>query len=281
MTLKRLSENIVYLPPDHRTDRPLLAAVSGTRKTLLIDAGSSPAHVALFLGELKRHGIPQGDYLVITHWHWDHSFGISTLNLPTIAHVKTCEQLAKMTSYSWTDKAIDGRVLEGLEIPFCAEMIKKEYFNRDEIKITLPDIIFEKKLVIDLGGIHCKIEHVGGNHAVDSSIIYIKEEKTLFLGDCLGPAIYSKKWFYQSDILQALLEKIKHYNVETYIESHGEPEPKEKFFQEIKTLKIIASSMENYEGDQDKLITNLTRKLRRQLNQDDLETITYFINGLQ
>jgi glyoxylase-like metal-dependent hydrolase (beta-lactamase superfamily II) len=42
---------------------------------------------------------------------------------------------------------------------------------------------FEDEVQIDLGGITCIIKHVGGDHADDSVVIYIKEEKILFLGD--------------------------------------------------------------------------------------------------
>jgi len=279
-TLQQISGNIVYLPEDATTDRPNLAAISGTRKTLLVDAGASPAHVALFRRELERHQIDRGDYVVITHWHWDHTFGMSALNLPTIAHFETRNHLKKMLSYEWTDEAIDERVREGIEDPFCADMIKKEFTNRDEIMITLPDIVFEKRLLIDLGGLHCIVEHVGGDHSNDNSIIYVEEEKTLFLGDCLGPAIYSEKWFYRSERLQALLEKIERYNVDTYIESHWKPETREEFSQETKRLRVIASCIEDYDGDQETLIAEVTRMLGRQVNQDDLETITHFINGL-
>jgi len=280
-TLQRTSENIIYLPADDTTDRPILAAISGTKKTLLIDAGNSPAHVALFLNELERCGIDRGDYVVITHWHWDHTFGISALNLPTIAHVETRKHLMKMMSYSWTDEAIDRRVQEGIEIPFCADMIKKEYTNRDEITITLPDIVFEHRLLIDLGGLHCIVEHVGGDHSNDNSIIYVEEERMLFLGDCLGSAIYTEKCFYRSKQLLALLEKIESYNAETYLESHWKPETKEEFSRETKRLRVIASCVEDYDGDQDTLITAVTSKLGRQVNEEDLETITYFINGLR
>jgi len=279
-TLKRISENIVYLPADDTTDRPVLAAISGTKKTLLIDAGNSPAHVALFLKELERHGIDRGDYVAITHWHWDHTFGISALNLPTIAHAETRQHLMKMMSYEWTDEAIDKRVQEGIEIPFCADMIKKEYSNRDGIMIGLPDIVFEKRLLIDLGGCHCIVEHVGGNHSEDSSIIYVEEDKTLFLGDCLGAAVYAEKWYYQAECMHALLEKIESYNAEIYLESHWKPETREEFSRETKRLGVIASCIEDYDGDQDALITAVTRKLGRQVNEEDLETITYFINGL-
>ena len=182
-SLQRLSENIVYLPDDPTTDRPILAAISGANRTLMIDAGASPAHVALFHCECERQQIPRADFAVITHWHWDHSFGMSALAMPVIAHVETRNHLQRMLAYAWTDEAVDRRVQEGIEIPFCAVMIKKEYANRDEIVITLPDLVFEIRLVLDLGGLHCVVEHVGGDHSNDSLIIFVEEERTLFLGD--------------------------------------------------------------------------------------------------
>ena len=274
-TLQRLSENIVYLPDDPSTDRPILAVISGLKRTLMIDAGASPAHVALFQRECERHTIPQGDFTVITHWHWDHSFGMSALKMPTIAHVETRNHLQKMLAYAWTDEAIDRRVEEGIEIPFCAEMIKKEYANRDEIVITLPDIVFDKRLRIDLGGLHCVVEHVGGDHSNDNIIIFVEEEKTLFLGDCLGPAIYSEKRFYQPEQLDALLEKIERYQAETFVESHAEPVSREDFSRYTQSLRVIASCMDDFSGDQGSLIVEIAKKFGRPLTQEELDTIEY------
>lgn len=274
-TLQRLSENIVYLPDDPSTDRPILAAICGANKTLMIDAGASPAHVALFHRECERHQIPRADFAVISHWHWDHSFGMSALTMPTIAHVETRNHLQKMLAYAWTDEAIDRRVQEGIEIPFCAEMIKKEYPDRNEIVITLPDIVFEKRLRIDLGGLHCLVEHVGGDHSNDNSIIYVQEERTLFLGDCLGPAIYSEKRFYQPEQLDALLEKIESYQAETYFESHAEPESRADFSSYTQSLRVIASCKEAFSLDQDRLIAEVAKKFGRPLTQDEFEIIDY------
>jgi len=274
-TLQRLSESIVYLPDDPTTDRPILAAISGSNKTLMIDAGASPAHVALFNRECERRHIARGDYAVITHWHWDHSFGMSALTIPTIAHVETRNHLQKMLAYAWTDEVIDHRVREGIEISFCAEMIKKEYADRDEIVITLPDIVFEKRLLIDLGGLHCVVEHVGGDHSNDNVIIFVEEERTLFLGDCLGPAIYSEKRFWQPEQLDALLDKIESYQAETVLESHAQPESREDFLHYTQSLRGIASCLEDYAGDQDSLIAEVAKKFGRPLMQDEIETIAY------
>ena len=49
---------------------------------------------------------------------------------------------------------------------------------------------------IDLGGITCIVEHVGGVHAPDSSIIYVVEDKVLFLADCVYQDFYSGEWSY-------------------------------------------------------------------------------------
>jgi hypothetical protein len=47
-----------------------------------------------------------------------------------------------------------------------------------------------------LVGITCILQHVGGNHSSDSVVIYVKEEKLLFLADSNYPDIYNEKRNY-------------------------------------------------------------------------------------
>ena len=112
--LKQLTDDIVYLPHKHETDRPILAAISGKNRTLIVDAGNSTAHASLFRNELERNNIQMGDLLVITHWHWDHIFGMHGMGLPTIAHRITRDKIVEMKDYQWTDEALDKRVEEEL-----------------------------------------------------------------------------------------------------------------------------------------------------------------------
>ena len=182
--LKQISNRILYLPPYQETDRPILAAIVGEEKTLLIDAGNSSSHAKLFLGQLEERNI-NGDWLVLTHWHWDHIFGMSEFQVPIISHSKTRDKIKELQKLSWEDRDIDLRVKEGTEIPFCADAMKKELGNQRDILLSDPDITFETRMEINLGGLNCVIEHVGGDHSDDSSIIYIREEKCLFIGDCL------------------------------------------------------------------------------------------------
>jgi len=187
-----------------------------------------------------------------------------------------------MVNYEWDDKALEKRVKEGVEIPFCAEMIKKEFpSNRDDIKIAVPDILFEKKMIMDLGELTCIIENVGGDHSEDSTIVFVLEEKVLFLGDCLAPNLYCEKWKYKIDNILSLLDKIESYDADIYVESHGKPTTKTEFKKEIDELRKVALAIQRIGMNIGDITKDLAKKLNRVLNEDDLEIIEYFLNGLE
>lgn len=124
--LTKISDRLYYLPPVQETDRPILGALVGKEKTMLIDAGNSSQHASLFLRQLGEIGI-QSDLLVLTHWHWDHVFGMREIPVPSISCKETAGKIKEMQSLSWEDEDLDQRVEEGTEIPFCADAIKKEF----------------------------------------------------------------------------------------------------------------------------------------------------------
>lgn len=278
-TLQHLSKHIAYLPPVQETDRPVLAAVTGNKKTLIIDAGNSVRHAQLFEDELLRNDI-SGNFLVLTHSHWDHVFGLENIAIPVICQEKTYTNIKDMQQLSWEDQALDQRVEEGTEIAFCADAIKLEHGTNREISLPLPDIIFEKTMTIDLGEITCVIEHVGGDHANDSCIIYIQEEKTLFLGDCLYANLYAEKWNYTAEQALLLLKKIEAYDAETYILSHhDQPRTKLEMEAELKLMKECARAVVEHRGNRALMEQELAKELKRDLTVDELETIGFFVNG--
>ena len=88
----RLTEHVYWMSPG-KPDRPSLAAVVGTERTLMLDAGASAAHARLFLDALKNAGVRAPDQIALTHWHWDHVFGAAAIGAPVIAHARTRDQL--------------------------------------------------------------------------------------------------------------------------------------------------------------------------------------------
>ncbi|CEG29281.1 MBL fold metallo-hydrolase [Bacillus sp. B-jedd] len=275
--IKQLSEHVWYLPASHETDRPVLGAVLGQDYSLLIDAGNSPAHAELFLNELKRIGASESRLLVLTHWHWDHIFGTKKMNLPAIAHAKTKLHIDKLKGLQWTDEALDERVRTGVEIEFCAEMIKKEFGEkRDEIKIVSPVMTFEDSLAIDLGGVHVRLKHVGGDHADDSTVVFIEEDSVLFLGDCYSPNMYAKKWHYNTPVFLKLLNELEEYQASFYIHSHANPATQEEFYQELFEMRAINRAALENKGDTEATLSAMKAALGRDPNEDEIEFASFF-----
>lgn len=279
--IRQLTERIFFLPPEQDTDRPILAAIRGKQKTLLVDAGNSAQHASLFLKQLGKEDISNIQMVVLTHWHWDHSFGADELNVVTIAHEQTKWQLQQLIPLSWSDDALHKRVLEGSESPFCAEMIKKEYGNNRHITIALPNITFKEKIHLDLGDISCRVEHVGGDHSHDSSVIFVEEEKVLFLGDCLYPHLYSEKPIYTVHNVLSLVEQLNTFDADTYVLSHELPLTKSQFQHYTRLLTLLCHCTKEKAGNRHEMIDALTTQLSRELNQSELAAVDCFANGVR
>jgi glyoxylase-like metal-dependent hydrolase (beta-lactamase superfamily II) len=244
-----LSEHIYGMkagPPD----RPSLCAVVGTKRTVMLDAGASDAHAREFLDGLAAHGVRPPDFVVLTHWHWDHVFGAAEISAPLIAHRMTAAQLAVMAGQVWDDAALDTRVASGEEIVFCADNIKLELPEPRQVRIAQADIIFREGIDLDLGGVRCHIRHVGGDHAADACIVYVPEDKLLFLGDCLYDDIYAPTRHYTQAKAPPLIDKLMDFDAETYIEGHN-PMPLDRagFIEITAKMRLAAELVTEYKGD--------------------------------
>ncbi len=276
--LEKLAERVYYMPPYGETDRPTLGLISGDNFSLIVDSGNSPAHAKDFLKQVDQVDNKTPRIVAITHWHWDHIFGIQTMDLPTISHEETKKIVDYLKTLKWDDASLDARVETGEEIEFCRDMIKREMPTRNHLELKSPDIAFTNKIEIDLGGITCVIEHVGGGHAQDSSIIYIPEEKIMFLGDCIYQDFYSGDWSYDLNEFITLVDKIKKYDVHIYLTGHQNPQTREEmfeFFDEIIRLGTIVGKEVNL----DKAITTFIEKEKAEPSVEQHEYIENFING--
>lgn len=279
-TIEKIGERFWYMTPVSETDRPILGIVAGSERTLMIDAGNSEAHANLFMKMVNEKGVDLPSYVVLTHWHWDHIFGLSALGkIISISSTKTKKEIEKLRPLSWSNQAIDQRVAEGTEIEFCANAIKQEFPEKRDISITLPVMTFEDEIEIDLGGITCIIKHVGGDHADDSVVIYVKEEKILFLADSFYPDIFSGKDNYTVDGIRELLNKLEVFDADFYILSHTGILSKQQFEEEVKLLRSIADLTEKYEGVSKVIIDEYRNMAGRDLSEDELETVQFFVNG--
>ena len=175
MKLQRLTEKIWFYPFEEERDRPNLGYIRGDRWSLAVDAGHSRDHTLAFYRELENAGLPLPALTVLTHWHWDHTFGMHSVHGLCAAEKRTEEHLRRFRERF----AREGRAFFlGLD-----ESIRLEYSEDRPVVITLPDMTFMDNMSLDAGNCPVHIFHAPGPHTDDSTLIHVPGEKTLFLGD--------------------------------------------------------------------------------------------------
>lgn len=281
-TFQQLSPHGYWLSPDHTTDRPTLGVIAGTHGTLVIDAGNSPAHVRVLLQAMTQQHLSPPTFAVLTHWHWDHVFGTSALTVPTFASQETARIVRVLAGLDWSDAALDDRVANGTEIAFCRDMMKVEWPDRSQLIIRPPEIAFATAVTLDLGGVTCQLVHVGGDHAHDSTIVYVPEDKLLFCSDCLYDDLYHGPRRLTTTQLFPLLARLLAYDVDYYLGGH-DPEPlsRTRFVADAGLLRTIGETVTAIGQDRTAILTELPSVLGRALTEDDTEIASAFLAGLQ
>lgn len=110
MGLEPLTGRIYYEPHRPDLDQPMLGYIRGNRFSLAVDAGYSERPVCDFYGHLAEAGLKKPDFTVLTHWHYDHTFGMRHIHGVSIAHCKTNEFQKEL----WK-KAADGDYVAALK----------------------------------------------------------------------------------------------------------------------------------------------------------------------
>lgn len=230
--LYKLSDRIYYMEHNEETDRPVLGYIKGDNFSLMVDAGNSKNHASLFIDEISKLGLPYPNFVGITHSHWDHTYGLCGLSSFSIACNKTNEYLKTMQTWEWSDKAMKQRLVDGEDIKFCDTMIRREYPDRSDICIKTVDLVFEDRLSLDLGNINCELIKIDSSHTDDCVLIYVPQEKVIFLGDSIcedfhhGGDIYDGGIYYKDNLIN-LINTMKNMDFETAIFSHSEKFTKE------------------------------------------------------
>ena len=144
-----------------------------------------------------------------------------------------------------------------------------------------PDISFASEIELDLGGLTCRIIHVGGDHAADSSIVYVPEERVVFLGDCFYPDIYHHTRRYTTAQLFPLLDRLLACEADFYLPSHHPaPMTRAEFVAEATLLRTIGQIVATAGPGRDAVLTALEQHRAAPLSEDDIEIAGEFIAGL-
>ena len=215
MVLNKLTNRIFYVEHEPEVDRPMLAYIKGDKFSLAIDAGYSASHVQDFYEAIESEHFAKPDFTVITHWHYDHTFGMHAISGVSIAHDKTNEFLKEQQERTRDTSYME--VLKKEDVHF-----RKEYYGQDKLKVVLSDLAFSDKMTLDLGGITAKIFHTVSPHSEDTACIYVPEERVLFLGDSTSEDFFNGGYMDKNK-LRSLMQMIQAIDCDYCILSHCEP----------------------------------------------------------
>ena len=178
MELYLAADRIWYSAYEEERDRPCLGYIRGNKFSVAVDAGHSDEHVREFYEALERENLPLPALTVITHWHWDHAFGMHKVHGMTVANERTNRHLMEFAE-QLKDNGPD----------YFLSMdpsIRKEYPSGKTVIITPADVVFHEKLTLDPGGIRVQLLTCNSPHTDDTTLVFVPEEKILFVGDCIS-----------------------------------------------------------------------------------------------
>ena len=226
MKLVKISDHVYYYTFDSNLDRPCLGYIKGDNQSLAVDAGHSSRHVNDFYLALKEEGLPLPDITVLTHWHWDHTFGMHQIHGRSLASNRTDRKLRELEMEMTPEKKI-----EFIHSDIC---IRREYANDLPVCVLPADETFQGSKEIDLGNILVRILEAPSPHTPDTTLVYIPSDKVLFLGDAtLGEF---PTWKMDKERVKGLIRVIEEMEIDTCVIGHWFPTSKKEILQELRGI---------------------------------------------
>lgn len=163
-SFERLSEGVFVAVAEPASVN--IGLVVGTDGALLIDTGSSPEQGAAIREAAERLTNVPIIAVVVTHWHYDHFFGLA--GLPGIRSV------GHETLPGWLNR------------PELADVAAE--LGVDPQHLVAPSETFSLVKAIDLGQRRVEVIHFGPAHTDGDLVVFVPDSDVIFAGDLVESA---------------------------------------------------------------------------------------------
>ncbi|MDP4511326.1 MBL fold metallo-hydrolase [Nonomuraea turcica] len=206
----------VYVISDKRVELvPNVGIVVGEHAALVIDTGIGPRNGAYVLEQARRLAGERRLYLTVTHFHPEHGFGAQVFKgAATIVYNASQRAELHRKGAAYID------LFKDLSPAVAAEL--------QDVELVDPDLVYEGKAEIDLGGRRAALRAVGPAHTGSDQVILI-DDRVLFGGDLFETRIFPiAPYFppYDVDVdggrWIGVLEELIALDAEIVVPGHGE-----------------------------------------------------------
>jgi glyoxylase-like metal-dependent hydrolase (beta-lactamase superfamily II) len=188
--LQQLGDHTWVFPPDPDSSKvqPSVGVICDDEKTILVDSGNSPAHAHAVIAALQAINAPPIHAVIYTHFHWDHIFGAPAYDVPIIAHEICRQRVEAYAERPWSEKYLRDIIAEHPQAAVSFGRILALIDDWSAFEIKIPTKVFTERIhTLQLNGVTVEIEHVGGNHSDDSTIVRAVEDRVMYLSDSYYP----------------------------------------------------------------------------------------------
>ncbi len=217
-------------------------------------------------------------WVVNSHWHGDHIRGNQTFKDSTIISSQiTSSKIRDIHPSRFSQQKND---IQGLE-NYIQSLKDKLHQTNDtniqcqinflsEVKdslptleLTLPNQTFHNELIFQ-GTKRCaRVFTLGGGHSYCDAMLYIPEEKVIFMGDLLFVNCHPT-FFEESNPVKwsTILKKVKELEIDVAVPGHGPTGTKEDISKIIDYISELTAIAENSYQDEDIKIPEIFRDWR-------------------
>lgn len=202
MRRERVSDDI-YVFTSSLYAQATASAVVTREGIVVIDTLPFPDETEEMLDYLNNLNAGPIKYLVITHWHGDHTNGSYLFDdsIELVCH-KRCQEA--LLEYG------EAALIESKETSPLFE----------EVELRIPDVVFEDgEMVLHVGNKSVELALTPG-HTADSIVAYVREDKVLIAADTVMPVPYFV-WGDRHDFKKSL-DFLRRYQLESIVQGHGE-----------------------------------------------------------
>jgi glyoxylase-like metal-dependent hydrolase (beta-lactamase superfamily II) len=192
---------------------------------LVIDTRQHPRRGEELLAVIRRTTDKPIRWVVNTHAHGDHYFGnpvFKRAGATIVAHRDT----AGMMEHHF-----------GLEMKRRQGYFRQQQFDPGEVKLVLPDVTFDSKMTITLGGRTVELLYFGAGQNPGDTFVYFPKEKVIFAGGPFSKQSWPNPSFTPSmEKWVELLRQIAAMDATVYLGGHGDIGTKQDVLDEARML---------------------------------------------